>query len=793
VTFPTLSAVRSERRSVSYAGLSADPPDVQPSVPPTNAHYAAAEQLARVGSWRWDVAGNVYHCSDEMYRVFGFQPGDVEPTLEAFLDVVHPDDRARMLDEMDAIRTREGRLTVEYRIILATTGEERWIEASAEAILGPDGTLTQVLGVAQDVTARRVREIARTQRENAEAYCLLRTLEDNAPVGLGFIDRDFRYVHVNEQLATVNGVPVGDHAGRKVAEVVPHLWAQIEPLFRRVLDAGERVVDQEITGVIATELGRLRSWLASYYPVRMGTEIIGIGVVVVEVTERQEAEQAHRRWEAISTSAAFGMAVIDNDSGRIEELNPAFATLHGYPPSDLVGHPAEALIAPEDLGALRQRLQALRTSGHEVFELTRLRRDGSRFASMIDMTLLSSNEDGGSRLCYVQDVEDLKQAQEGLHESEAQFRGLFAHAPMAMYVYDRSTLRFLEMNEASLERYGYTREEFLAMGLLDIRPPEEIPLVKEIVAESHPTLHHVGRFHHLAKDGTRFSVEVHIRDIRFGGAEATLVIAVDVSDREKTEVALRTAIERERDASERERELNQLKTQLLTSVSHELRTPLTNIVGMTRTLNTFGDAIAGPDRADLIERLEENASHLDRLIADLIDLDRLTRGTFEPRCAEGVLPVLTHRLLDRIDLGERKLSVSVDPVTVSVDHSFFDHILEELLANLARHTKAGTPAALEVHASSRFVEISVTDWGPGVPDQSKESIFEPFRHGEAISHSPGQGIGLALVRQLAAAHGGRAWVTDNNGGGASFRVTLRQRRPPAEETESIADASTVGR
>jgi signal transduction histidine kinase len=122
--------------------------------------------------------------------------------------------------------------------------------------------------------------------------------------------------------------------------------------------------------------------------------------------------------------------------------------------------------------------------------------------------------------------------------------------------------------------------------------------------------------------------------------------------------------------------------------------------------------------------------------------------------------------------------------------------------NAARHTKPDRTIWLRVRPAGDGVMIVVEDDGPGVPEELREVIFEPFRQGPASSssHSPGTGIGLSLVGRFAELHGGRAWVEEREGGGASFRVFLPEGRPDGSEATPPADpgsdsegASPIGR
>jgi len=132
------------------------------------------------------------------------------------------------------------------------------------------------------------------EKEAAESLSILDTLQSTAPVGFSFVDRDFRFVRVNEKAAAINGVSVQDHLGRAMAEVIPQFWPLLEPSYRRILSRGEPILNLEVDSETAEDPGRLHSWLESFYPVRVDEEIIGVGAVFVDVTELKEAEQTQK-------------------------------------------------------------------------------------------------------------------------------------------------------------------------------------------------------------------------------------------------------------------------------------------------------------------------------------------------------------------------------------------------------------------------------------------------------------------------------------------------------------------
>jgi PAS domain S-box-containing protein len=159
----------------------------------------------------------------------------------------------------------------------------------------------------------------RSQRHGAELATLLDTLHAYAPIGLGFVDRDFRMVRLNAALAAVIGDSVEAYLGELLSDIIPETWPQVEPLLRQVLDAGEAVVNREITGPSVADPSRPSHWLASYYPVPLDGDIIGVGVVVVDITERKEADEFRA---VVMDNLAEGLYTLDA-RGRLTYLNAA--------------------------------------------------------------------------------------------------------------------------------------------------------------------------------------------------------------------------------------------------------------------------------------------------------------------------------------------------------------------------------------------------------------------------------------------------------------------------------------
>jgi two-component system sensor histidine kinase KdpD len=219
-----------------------------------------------------------------------------------------------------------------------------------------------------------------------------------------------------------------------------------------------------------------------------------------------------------------------------------------------------------------------------------------------------------------------------------------------------------------------------------------------------------------------------------------------------------------------------MKNTFLQAVSHDLRTPLAAILGLAITLERGDVHLAEDDAKDLARRIAGNARRLDRLVTNLLDLDRLARGIVSPKREPTDVGALVRRILEESEMVQAsRIQKDIEPVVLPIDGAKVERILENLLANTVRHTPANATIWVSVRATTdpKGGIIAIEDDGPGVPAEMRETVFEPFRQGpDAPQHSPGVGVGLTLVQRFAELHGGRAWVEERDGGGASFRVFL---------------------
>lgn len=216
-----------------------------------------------------------------------------------------------------------------------------------------------------------------------------------------------------------------------------------------------------------------------------------------------------------------------------------------------------------------------------------------------------------------------------------------------------------------------------------------------------------------------------------------------------------------------------MRDAFLHAVSHELRTPLTVVLGGAGLLADETLTLRPEEATDVVHRVLANAEKLERLLTDLLDLDRLGRGVIEPRRTTVDVGLTVRTVVEYLDAGDHRVDVDVTPgLKADVDGPQLERIVENLVANAIRHCPPGATVTVAAEVNDDGLLVAVDDDGPGVPEEEKERLFRAFERGSASSDKPGTGIGLALVARFAELHGGRAWVEDRPGGGASFRVLL---------------------
>jgi hypothetical protein len=370
-----------------------------------------------------------------------------------------------------------------------------------------------------------------------------------------------------------------------------------------------------------------------------------------------------------------------------------------------------------------------------------------------------------------------RQAEMDLRQSEEQYRLIFDNNPVPMWVFDHETLAFLEVNDAALQHYGYSREQFLRMTLKDIRGSDETPALMEylhelVAAERPSRLALAGVWSHRKQDGALIEVEVKWSPLRFRGRAASLAMANDITTQKRLEDQLRQAQKMEAIG------------QLAGGVAHDFNNILTVIHGHAELLLIEGRLSQGAlHSARQISQAAERGAALTR---QLLAFSR--RQVMQPRLLEinEVVGNMT-KMLSRI-VGEDialQLHYCPEPATVRADAGMIEQVLLNLVVNARDAMAQGGRVVIKVTVAQvdsahvdqhpegrpgRFICLSVADTGRGIAPDNIPRIFEPFFTTKEVGK--GTGLGLSTVYGIVNQHRGWVEVESQPGKGALFSVFL---------------------
>ena len=336
-----------------------------------------------------------------------------------------------------------------------------------------------------------------------------------------------------------------------------------------------------------------------------------------------------------------------------------------------------------------------------------------------------------------------------------------------------------EFSPAAERTFGYARQDAVGRELAELIIPPSLRqghregLARHLATGEAPILGKRIELMAMRSDGSQFPVELAITKVHLSGTDLFTGYVRDITDRKRAESEIVAALKTEREAAETLRALDEMKNTFLQAVSHDLRTPLAAVLGIALTLDRDDLELTDTEGQDLRHRLAANARKLDRMLSNLLDLERLKRGVVQASQEATDVGELIRRVVAEADfLSGRTVQIQADAIIATVDPTKVERIVENLLVNAAKHTADDTPIWVALTNEDDGVQIVVEDAGLGVPTHLREVIFEPFRQGSSDQSSPGAGIGLSLVTRFAELHGGSAWVQERAGGGASFRVWL---------------------
>nr|RNJ68704.1 MAG: hybrid sensor histidine kinase/response regulator [Leptolyngbya sp. IPPAS B-1204] len=685
------------------------------------------------------------------------------------------------------------------------------VAITATAIHDAQGQWIGARWLIRDITERKQIETALRQSET-----ILNAFIASSPVGMAFFDRNWRYVYANAALAATNGIPLSDHLGRTLREVLPQWAPTIEPILQQVMQTKTPLLNQEVVGV-THPVDLMRYGLINYFPVCLPDgEVIGVGITSLDITERKQVEVERERllqtladeraqFEAVLRQMPEGVMIADAVSGQLvlsneqadQILQHAYELNHQleqYEPQvpfqayDLDGH----LYAADEYPLVR----SLRTGEVVIHEEMELRySDGSRiFISTSSAPVFNSQGQLISAVTVFQDITERKQSEEALRQALQKLNFHVENTPMAVIEWD-GALRITRWSGAAESIFGWSAAEVLGQFLFDLQlvfedDIDHVAQVSNRLMGAEPYVFSYNR--NYTKQGDVIHCEWYNSSLRdeAGRMISVLSLVLNVTDRVQTERDRERILQQAQAAREAAEAANRIKDEFLAVVSHELRAPLNPIVGWAKLLRSGQLDAHKSERA--IEVIERNAQMQSQLINDLLDISRILRGklSLDPKPVDLVATIQaameTVRLAAEAKAIQIHTQLAPDVGAVSGDAGRLQQVVWNLLSNAVKFTpeggrvevrleREGEGEAGSASPSSSYARITITDTGKGIAPDFLPYVFDHFRQESSATtrRFGGLGLGLAIVRYLVELHGGTVQADSaGEGQGATFTVRL---------------------
>lgn len=464
--------------------------------------------------------------------------------------------------------------------VITKVGRELMVEWYAQIVFKDTGEVDFIIAVGNDITERQALEKALAKQQS-----ILNSFINTAPVGMGIVDNQMRFLQVNQALAEMDGLSVEEHIGNKIREVLPDLAPSIEPIYQQILSTGEAFLNVEESGETPNKTGRMRHWIASRFPIpNSDGKAIAVGVVVNEITDRKQAEQALREREEFLATVYDGVdyAIFVIDVGldgelRYAGINPAGSLIIGKSNQELCGKTPEQANPPAIAAALRQHYTDCVQAGKTISYEECLPFLGRK--SWWNTTLTPLQNDLGKIYRIIGtsvNITERKLTEEALRDSQFFIQRIAEASPNILYLYDMRENRNIYANRELVTILGYTPEEIQQMGntlLEQLIHPEDFAKLPEyynnfITAGDGEIFEFEYRMKH--KDGNwrwLVSRESVFNRTAEGLPKQRIGAASDITDRKLAEEALQKSEARFRKLAQQEELLNRMANQIRNSLN----------------------------------------------------------------------------------------------------------------------------------------------------------------------------------------------------------------------------------
>jgi PAS domain S-box-containing protein len=745
---------------------------------------AIATRAGIIGIWDWDVVNNHLVWDEAMYRLYGIRAENFNGAYEAWSSTIHPEDRQRTEEEIQAALRNEREYAPEFRVIWPD-GSVHYIKAASHTEFDKDGKPLRMIGINYDLTEQKRAEAA--LREKSEELDLFFS---SALDLLCIADLNGYFRKLNPQWEKSLGYPISELEGTKFLDYV----------HPDDLD-GTLQAMAELSGQnpIFNFTNRYRHKDGSYRWIEWRSVPVGerIYAAARDITEQKRTEAQLRDGNLLLNS------IIDNIPNmifmkrasdlRFELFNRAGEALLGQPRENLIGRNDYDFFPKEeaDFFIAKDRATLAEDGVVDIAEEPIETPHGRRILHTKKLAIRDEQGEPTYLLGISEDITERKASSQQIAELLEFNSKIISESTLGIVVYKESGECVLA-NEAAAGAIGATREQVLSQNFRQIPSWQSSGLLDAALRALESCENQHLETHMVTSYGKEIWVDSDFIKLERGGDTHLLLILTDVSQFRLAELALSAAKLEAENA-------NRAKSEFLANMSHEIRTPMNAIIGLSDLALGGGDL--SPKLHNYLSKIHTSSKALLSIINDILDYSKVEAGRLELDQTELCLGDLLENVADLFNVrAEEKgielvLDIAPDvPEHVVGDPLRIGQVMNNLVGNAVKFTEHGEIAIkveqLERKDGISTLRFSVRDTGIGMSDEQVARLFHAFTQADSsiTRRFGGTGLGLTISQKLVERMGGEIAVSSASGQGATFDFTIalpvstqaRLDRSPAE-------------
>ena len=500
-----------------------------------------------------------------------------------------------------------------------------------------------------------------------------------------------------------------------------------------------------------------------------------------EIEHRQAAEKSlkksEEKYRRIIDNIKLGLLEVDKDD-IIQYANKPFLELTGYSSDEILGESASKLLLDEEAQNIVSKQNKAREDGESgSYELQIINKKGEKKWTIISGAPNYDKEGNiiGSIGIHM-DIDEQKKLRLENEFKTSQLNKLFEKSLDGL-ISINSRGEIFEWSPQAETIFGYSKREILGKKLSETiiphihREGHETGMKNYLKTGHGPVLNSRIEIIGMRKSGEVFPIELTVFPLEYQDEKYFTAFVRDITE-------IKASHENMEKALERQKELNNMKSQFISMTSHELRTPLTTIRSNTELLNyqlDNADSLAREKLKKNVGRIENNVDRLNQLISNILMIGKLDSDKipYDPQplmvsrfIAESILPDFESRN------QQIEMSIQGEEQEVSLDTRLFSHIMTNLLENAIKYSAESKLPIIELHYQEKELAVHVIDFGIGIPKDEIPKLFDTFYRASNVDNIQGTGLGLTIVQQFVKIHEGNMRVESEVGKGSSFIVNF---------------------